>query len=214
MQTMRDQTACALQKLSIFIAERVQLITLHIQHAENVPVLIPHRDDDLRARGMKCRQIARIVVDVADYYRLARIQRRAAKPLRNRKSRVGWRLVAGFRLNHELVFNDFVNGDPPITARGADHLYELRHSFSGAPPGQRKPPDLLQLLASGFFHARERNVAQNKPSASTISTFCDQRLLDDDVGKTGIRADGWRIEQRAIVDLVRIAPKNLAARYA
>jgi len=207
---MRDQTACALQKLSIFIAERVQLITLHIQHAENVPVLIPHRDDDLRTRGMKCRQIARIAVDVADYYRLARIQRRAAKPLRNRKSRVGWRLVAGFRLNHELVFNDFVNGDPPITARGANHLYQLRHSFPGAPPGQRKSPDLLQLFARHLLHSRDSNLAKKKTSASTISTFCVQRLLEDDIGKTGIGTDGWRIEERATVDGVGILAKDFA----
>ena len=37
---MCDQAACAFQKLSIFVAERVQMVTLHIQHAENVPVLI------------------------------------------------------------------------------------------------------------------------------------------------------------------------------
>jgi len=28
--------------------------------------------------------------------------------------------------------------------------------------------------------------------------------------KTGIGADGWRIEQGATVDVVRVAPKNLA----
>jgi hypothetical protein len=47
VQTMRDQTACAFQELSIFIAECVQVITFHIQHAENVPVFVPHGDDDL-----------------------------------------------------------------------------------------------------------------------------------------------------------------------
>ena len=77
MQTVRDQTACALQEFSVFIAERVQLVALHIQHAENVPVLIPHRDDDLRASCVKRRQIAQILVHVADDDRLARLQRRA-----------------------------------------------------------------------------------------------------------------------------------------
>jgi hypothetical protein len=47
MQAMRDQASCAFQKLAIFIAECVQLITLHVQHAENMPVLIPHRNNDL-----------------------------------------------------------------------------------------------------------------------------------------------------------------------
>ena len=47
MQTVRNQTACALQKLSIFLTKRIQLITLHVHHSENVPMLIPHRDDDL-----------------------------------------------------------------------------------------------------------------------------------------------------------------------
>ena len=75
---MSDQAACALQKLSIFIAERVQLVTLYIQHAENMPVLIPHRDDDLRASGMKRGQIAQILVHIADDDRLARLQRGTA----------------------------------------------------------------------------------------------------------------------------------------
>jgi hypothetical protein len=70
----------------------------------------------------------------------------------------------------------------------------LRHSLSGTPSSQRKRPDLLQLFASGFLHSRESNLAQNKPSASTISTFCVQGLLEDDIGKTGLRADRWRIE--------------------
>src|SRR5437868_4151682 len=174
-------------------------------------MFVPHWHDDLRTGGMKCRQIPRILVHVAHNDRLAGFQRRAAEPLCNWKSRVGWRLVASFRLNHELVFNDLVNGDPPITARGANHLHQLPHSFPGTPTGQRKSPDLLQLFASGFLQSQEGNVAQNKPSASTISTFGAQGLLEDDIGKPGIGADGRRIEQQASVDLVGIAPENLAA---
>jgi hypothetical protein len=44
---VRNQAAGALQKLSIFFAERVQLITLHVHHSKNVPMLIPHRNNDL-----------------------------------------------------------------------------------------------------------------------------------------------------------------------
>src|SRR4029453_10877083 len=36
-------------------------------------------------------------------------------------------------------------------------------------------------------------------------------LLDDDIGKTGIGADRWRVKQKATVDAVRIVPENLAA---
>jgi hypothetical protein len=70
----------------------------------------------------------------------------------------------------------------------------LVHSLSGAPAGQRKSPDLLQLFARDFLHSREGNLAQIKLSASTNSTFSRQRLLDDNVGETGIGADGWSIE--------------------
>jgi hypothetical protein len=45
---MGDQTAGTLQKFSIFIAKGVQLVALHIQHAENAPVIVvSHRDNDL-----------------------------------------------------------------------------------------------------------------------------------------------------------------------
>jgi len=47
MQAMGDQPTCAFQKLSIFLVEGVQFIALGIQHAENVPMLISHRDEDL-----------------------------------------------------------------------------------------------------------------------------------------------------------------------
>jgi hypothetical protein len=44
------------------------------------------------------------------------------------------------------------------------------------------------------FIPRDSNLAQKKPSASRISTFYSQGLVDDDVGKTGIGADGWSVE--------------------
>jgi hypothetical protein len=47
MQAMGDQPTCAFQKLSIFLVESIQFIALGIQHAENVPMLISHRDEDL-----------------------------------------------------------------------------------------------------------------------------------------------------------------------
>ena len=74
MQTVRDQAASTLEELSIFFAKRVQLVALHIQHAENARVVVvPHRDNDLRARRMKRRQMARILVHVADNDRLSRL---------------------------------------------------------------------------------------------------------------------------------------------
>jgi hypothetical protein len=86
----------------------------------------------------------------------------------------------------------------------------LLHSFSGAPAGQRKTADLLKLLTRGFLHSRESNLAQNKPSARKISTFCSRvGLLDNDVGKTGISADGRGVKQIATVDPVRIRTKDL-----
>src|SRR2546430_4241460 len=110
-------------------------------------------------------------MSIPDDDRLARIQRRTAYPLTNRETWIRRRLASGFRHNHELVLDDFVNADPPITARGANHLHELVHSFSGAAARQRKCADLLQLLARGFLHSRENNLAQKKPSASTIFNF-------------------------------------------
>jgi hypothetical protein len=38
----------------------------------------------------------------------------------------------------------------------------LLQSFSGAAASQRKCPDLLQLLASGFLHSRDSNLAQKE----------------------------------------------------
>jgi hypothetical protein len=74
VQTVRDQTAGTLEKLSIFFTERIQLVAFHVQHAENAPVLIvPHRDNDFRPRRMKRREMARILVYVADDDRLSRL---------------------------------------------------------------------------------------------------------------------------------------------
>jgi len=163
MQTVRDQTAGTLQKLAIFLAKRVQLVALHIQHAKDALMLVvPHWDNDLRARRMKRGQMARIFVHVADNNRFARVQRRAAKPLRNGKTRVSRRLIACACENHEFIFDDFVNRQPPVIARCANHLHELFHSFAGATAGQRKRPDLLQLFARGFLHSRGSNLAQKE----------------------------------------------------
>ncbi len=78
MQAMRDQAASAFQKLPIFIAEGIQLIALGIEHTKNVTMLVTHRHNDLRASGVKRRQIARILMHVAHDDGFARIQRRAA----------------------------------------------------------------------------------------------------------------------------------------
>ncbi len=97
MQTMRDQPACACQKLAIFIAKSVQFIALGIEHTEDVAVAISHGHNDLRARGVECGQITHVLVHVAHDDRLARFQRRAAQPLCNGKTRIRGRLACRFR---------------------------------------------------------------------------------------------------------------------
>ena len=57
MQTMRDQPASAFQKLSIFIAKRIQFIALGIEHTEDVAVVVSHGHNDFRARGVEGGQI-------------------------------------------------------------------------------------------------------------------------------------------------------------
>jgi hypothetical protein len=70
MQAMSDQAAGAFQEISIFIAERVQVIALYVQHSKNMPVLIPHRNNDLGARRMKRGQVSRVFVHIAHDERL------------------------------------------------------------------------------------------------------------------------------------------------
>ena len=159
---------------------------------------------------MKRRQIPEILAHVAHDDGLAGLQSRAAQSLTNRKTWIRRRVGAALGHNHKLVLDNLVNANPAIIACGANHLHELIHPFSGAPASQRKPPDLLQLFARSFLHSRESTLAQIKLSASTNSIFWRQRLLDDDVGKTGIGADRWCIEQFATVDGVRILAKDFA----
>jgi hypothetical protein len=143
---------------------------------------------------MKRRQIPHILTHVANDDGFARIQRSATQPLGDWETCICRWLIAGFCQNHEFILDDLVNCDPAIIPRGANHLYELLHSFASAPAGQRERADLLKLLTRGFLHSRESNLAQKKPSASRISTFCRESLLDDDIGKTGIGPDGWSVE--------------------
>src|ERR1700757_1427613 len=124
---------------------------------------------------MKRGQISGIFMHIPDDDRLARIQRRAAKPLTNRETWIRRRLGTGFCENDKLVLDDLVNADPSIIPRGANHFYKLAHSLSGAPSGQCERPDLLQLFARGLLHSREGNLAQKKPRASTIFNFLQTR---------------------------------------
>src|SRR6266705_6556442 len=71
MQAVSDQTACALYKLSVFFSERVQLITLHVHHSKNVPMVIPYGNNNFCARRVKRGQISRIFMYIPDHDRLA-----------------------------------------------------------------------------------------------------------------------------------------------
>src|SRR4029077_260450 len=159
-----------------------------------MPVVVAHRHNDLGTSCMKRRQIPKILAHVAHDNGLAGIQRSPAQPLTNRETWIRRRVGAALGHNHKLVLDNLVNAIPAIIARGANHLHELLHPFWGAPAAQRKTADLLKPLARVFLHSRESNLAQIKLSASTNSTFCRQRLLDDDVRKTGVGTDGWSVE--------------------
>ena len=132
---MRDEPTRALKKLSIFLAEGVQLFTFGIEHSKNLSVLVRHRNNDLRTRRVKGGQIARIVVDVANDDRLARVERCPTQPLGDGKAGIRWWLVARFGENHEVALHDLVNANSTIIARRANHFHELRHPLWRAPAG-------------------------------------------------------------------------------
>src|SRR5438067_10938241 len=174
MQTVGDQTTSALKELSIFVPKGVHLFALGIKHSKNLMMLVDHRDNDLGARRVKGGQIARIVPYVANNNGFARFQRSAAQSLGGGKPRIRRRFVTRFRKDDKFVLHDFINADPAIIARLANHFHEFPHSRRRAAAGQRKGADRLQLLACRFFHSRESNLVQKKTSASGISTFRDQ----------------------------------------
>src|SRR5262249_40432831 len=97
VQTMSDQTACALEKLQVFVVECVQLIALCIEHTENVPVIVAHRHNNLRASCMKRRQIPDILAYVANDDGLAGIQCSAAQSLTEWEPWIRRWLLSGFR---------------------------------------------------------------------------------------------------------------------
>ena len=61
METMSDQTACAFEKLQVFIVEGIQFIAFRIQHPENVLMVVAHRHNDLGTSCMKRRQVPEIL---------------------------------------------------------------------------------------------------------------------------------------------------------
>ena len=73
MQTVRDQAAGALQKLPIFFAKGIQLVTVRIEHTKNVTMLVTHRHNDFGPGCVKRGQITGIFVHVANDDRLARV---------------------------------------------------------------------------------------------------------------------------------------------
>ena len=214
VQTVGNESARAFEKLSIFLVERIRRIALGIDHSYDAPVIVCHRDDDLRARGVECRQIARVFGHITDDNWLARLEHRSAQALRDRKTRICRRLVASAGQNHKVFIHDLVNANPTVIARRANQLQDLPDSFLGASASQRESADLLEFLASRFLHSRESNLVEKKTSASGISNFAIKffHLVGNNVGKARIGPDRWRIEERAVVDLVGITPKNFAVR--
>src|SRR5262245_57107478 len=159
MQTMSDQTACPLEKLQVFVIEGIQFIALGIEHAENVPVIVTHRHNDFGTSRMKRWQIPKILAYVAHDYGFPGIQRGPAQSLGYRKPWIRRWLLAGFRQNHEFILNDLVDADPAVIPRDSNHLHEFLHPLARAPTRQRERADFLKLLARGFFHSREGNLA-------------------------------------------------------
>ena len=102
-----------------------------------------HRNNDLGPCCVKGRQIAGIVMHVADDDRFPGFQRRPAQPLGDWETRICRWLVTRSSKNYEILFHDLVNADPAIIACRANHLCDLLHSLWRAPTGQRKCPDLL-----------------------------------------------------------------------
>src|SRR5439155_1575857 len=173
------------QKLSIFVAEGIQFITLGIEHTQNVAMLVAHWHNDLGTSRVKRGQIARIAMHVAHDDRVARLQRSAAYPLRDGKPRVGRRLAAGFGKDHKFIFDNLVNSEPAIIARGANHLHELPHAFSGAATRERERANLLKLFARCLLHSREGNLVQKKNGpTTTFRVFVNFRQSDTSGGSS------------------------------
>jgi hypothetical protein len=149
---MGNQTGSALEELSIFVSEGIYLLALGIEHADDVLMIVRHRHDNLRARGVKRRQIPRVFAHIAYNDRFARFQNRAAKSLRDRESRICRRFVP--RLGHDgkFLFRDFVNADPPVVPGRADHFRHLLDSALRATARQNERPDGLQVFARGRLH--------------------------------------------------------------
>jgi hypothetical protein len=149
---MGNQTGGAFEELSIFVSEGVHLAALGIEHADDVFMTVRHRHDNLRARGVKRRQIPRVFAHIAHDDRFARFQNRAAKSLRDRESRIGRRFVPGVGHDGKFLFRNFVNADPPVVAGRTDHLRHLLDAALRTTARQNERPDRLQVFARGRLH--------------------------------------------------------------
>ena len=85
MQTVRDQPARAFEKLSIFLTKRIHRVAFGIDHSDDAAVIVGHWDDDLGARGVECRQVARVFGHITDDNWLARLEHRSAQALPSRE---------------------------------------------------------------------------------------------------------------------------------
>src|SRR2546422_403245 len=151
-QAVCNKTGRALEELSIFFSERIDLFAFGVDHSDDVSMLVRHWNNDFRARRMKGGQIARVFPYVPDHDRLPRFKRRPAQPLRDRKPRVSRWLIAGAGQDDEFLFIYFVNADPAIIAGRANHLRDLLHSFRRTTSRQNKSSYLLQALTGLGLH--------------------------------------------------------------
>ena len=158
---MRDQPGRASEKLSIFVAERVHFFAFRVEHSDDVAMPVRHGDNNFRARAVKSRQVARIFPHIAHHDRLARFKSGPAQALGDRKTRIGRRLIAGASQDDEFLSRHFVNADPAILARDADHFRDFPHSFWCALTRENKRANFLQGLARFGFH-REKTIWRKK----------------------------------------------------
>ena len=187
---MRDEIACAFEKFEIFLAKCIHFLALGIEDSDNMPVPIHHRHDDFRSRRVKRRQIPWIFTHISDDNRLSRLKRRAAQPLGDRKSRIGWRFLVAGGHDDEFFLRHFVNADPAIVPRRPNHLRDLFHAL-GACAGEHEPTQFLQSFTVASFIAGLLISAEilSTPPLISNAVIIGLGLGYDDIRHTAVSAD-------------------------